>query len=232
MSPMFIGIILILGTGVAVLLVFLVKSFLVPHKIAGIEKLIASGKAPQAIRQARALITRNPRDAEAHYLLGKAYLVDGKAELALMELKTVNATALFSRNIPEAEFRKTIAQLYLKYNQPEEALKEFLLLIKLEPFQAEHYYNAAYLFEQRDNTEQALSHYRKAVETDPNHATAHAALGLLLFKHKQAAEAKQEIALALKLDPRNSKAHYYQGKLLRDSHDYANALIPSSSKNP
>ena len=71
MSPMFIGIILILGTGVAVLLVFLVKSFLVPHKIAGIEKLIASGKAPQAIRQARALITRNPRDAEAHYLLDR-----------------------------------------------------------------------------------------------------------------------------------------------------------------
>jgi tetratricopeptide (TPR) repeat protein len=221
---MFIGIILVLGTGVAVLLVFVVKSVLAPQKIAGIEKLLAAGKYPQAVKQAKMLITRNPRDAEARYLLGKAYLGDGKAELALMEFKTVNATAIFSKTIPEAEFRKTIAQLFLKYNQPEEALKEMLLLIKLEPFQAEHYYTAGYLFEQRDNTEQALAHYKKAVETDPKHASAHASLGLLLFRAKQMTDAKQEIGIALKLDPKNTKAQFYQGKLLRESHDYANAL--------
>jgi tetratricopeptide (TPR) repeat protein len=222
---MFIALILILGTGVAFLLVFLVKSFLMPKKIANIAKLVDSGKFPQAIKQTKALITKNPRDTEARYLLGKAYLGDGKSELALMEFKTINATAIFSKVVPEAEFRKTIAQLYIRYNQPEEALKEYLLLIKLEPFQAEHYYNAAVLFEQRDNSEQALQYYRKAVETDPKHASAHAALGLLLFRNKQAADAKQEIALALKLDPKNTKAYFYQGKLLRDSHDYANALV-------
>lgn len=224
MSSMFIGIILILGTGVAVLLVFIVKSFLVPQQLAGITKLISVGKYPQAIKQAKLIVSRNPRDADARYLLGKAYLGDGKAELALMEFKTVNATALFSKNIPEAEFRKTIAQLFLKYNQPEEALKETLLLIKLEPFQAEHYYTTAQLFEQRENSEQALAHYRKAVETDPKHAAAHASLGLLLYRNKQTADARQEIAIALKLDPKNTKAQFYQGKLMRESHDYANAL--------
>ncbi len=221
---MFIGFILILGTGVAVLLVFLVKSFLVPQKIAGIEKLVGTGKYGAAIKQARGMITRNPRDTEARYLLGRAYLADGKAELALMEFKKVDETAIFSKTIPEPDFRKTIAQLYLKYNQPEEALKEYLLLIKIEPFQAENYYNAAYLFEQRDNGEQALTYYRKAVETDPKHAAAHAALGLLLFKNKQMADARVEISIALKLDPKNAKAQYYQGRLLRESHDYANAL--------
>jgi tetratricopeptide (TPR) repeat protein len=221
---MFIGFILILGTGVAFLLIFVVKSFLLPKQIAGIQKLIGSGKYTQAIKQAKFLINKNPHDAEARYLLGRAYLADGKAELALMEFKTVNATAIFSKTIPEPEFRKTIAQLFLKYNQPEEALKEYLLLIKLEPFQAEHYYNAAVLFEQRENTEQALQYYRKAVETDPKHASAHAALGFLLFRAKQMTDAKQEIALALKLDPKNTKAYFYQGKLLRESHDYANAL--------
>ncbi len=221
---MFIALILILGTGVAFLFIFLVRSFLLPKKIAGVAKLVETGKYAQAIKQAKVLITKNPRDSEARYLLGKAYLGDGKSELALMEFKTVNATAIFSNTVPEAEFRKTIAQLYIRYNQPEEALKEYLLLVKLEPFQAEHYYNAATLFEQRDNSEQALQYYRKAVETDPKHASAHAALGLLLFRNKQAPDAKQEIALALKLDPKNTKAYFYQGKLLRDSHDYANAL--------
>lgn len=221
---MFVLIILILGTGVAFLLIFLVKSYLLPQKISGIDKLITNGKYTQAIKLAKALITKNPRDAEARYLLGRAYLADGKQELALMEFKAVNATAIFSPKIPEAEFRRTIAQLFLKYNQPEEALKEFLLLIKKEPFQAEHYFNAAQLFEQRDNSEQALLYYRKAVETDPKHAAAHASLGLLLFKNKQMTDAKQEIALALKYDPKNAKAYFYQGKLLRESHDYANAL--------
>lgn len=222
---MFIGFILILGTGVAILLVFLVKSLIVPNKIEGIAKLISSGKYTAAIKLARVMISRNSRDAEARYLLGKAYLADGKAELALMEFKAVDETAIFSKTIPESEFRKTIAQLYLKYNQPEEALKEYLLLIKIEPFQAENYFQAASLFEQRDNSDQALSYYRKAVETDPKHAAAHAALGLLLFKHKQMADAKIEIALALKYDPSNTKALYYQGRLLRESHDYANALV-------
>ena len=221
---MFIGFILILGTGVTVLLVFLIKSLVAPQKISNIEKLLNTGKYSQAIKQSKALISRNPHDAEARYLLGRAYLGDGKSELALMEFKTVNATATFSKNIPEPEFRKTIAQLYLKYNQPEEALKEYLLLAKLEPFQAEHYYQAGVLFEQRNNTDQAVQFYRKAVETDPKHASAHAALGLLLFKGNQMTEAKQEINLALKFDPKNAKAYFYQGKVLRENHDYASAL--------
>ncbi len=221
---MFIVIIFILGTGVSILLVFLIKSILVPKKMASIEKLLVSGKTSLAIRLTKAIIARNPRDTEARYLLGRAYLADGKQELALMELKAVNATAIFSKTMPEPAFRKTIAQLYLKFNQPDEALKEYLMLIKLEPFQAEHYFNAATLFEQRDMSDQALNYYRKAVETDPKHPSAHASLGLLLYKNKQMADAKQEIAIALKLDPKNTQALYFQGKLLRESHDYANAL--------
>jgi tetratricopeptide (TPR) repeat protein len=221
---MFIGFILILGTGVTVLLIFVLKTLLLPQKIAGIDKLISSGKYGTAIKMAKNHIAKNPRDSEARYLLGRAYLADGKPELALMEFKAVNATAAFSGTVPEAEFRRTIAQLFLRFNQPEEALKEYLLLAKLEPFNAEHYYNAAVLFEQRDNSEQALNYYRKAVETDPKHAPAHASLGLLLFKNKQMTDAKQEINIALKLDPKNTKAYFFQGKLLKESHDYANAL--------
>lgn len=221
---MFIVIILVLGTGIAVLSIFLVKSYIVPKKHSNINKLISNGKYSQAIKQAKMLIVRNPRDSEARYLLGRAYLADGKSELALMEFKAINATAVFSKTLPEPEFRKTLAKLFLKYNQPEEALKETLLLIKLEPFQADHHYSAGMLFEQRNNTDQALSHYRKAVEIDPNHAAAHASLGLLLFRSKQMTDAKQEINIALRLDPKNTKAQFYQGKLLRDNHDYANAL--------
>ena len=36
-----------------------------------------------------------------------------------------NQYAIFDSDIPEIDFRKQIAQLYLRFNQPEEALKEF-----------------------------------------------------------------------------------------------------------
>ncbi|TAH55871.1 MAG: tetratricopeptide repeat protein [Treponema sp.] len=225
MSTMFIGIILILGTGIAVLLVFVIKSVLAPKKIETIQKLIKNGKYAAAIKQAKSLTAKNHRDAEARYLLGKAYLAEGKSELALMEFKAVNTTAIFSKIIPESEFRKTIAHLFLKYNQPEEALKEYLLLIKLEPFQADHYYQTGVLFEDRENSEQAIQYYRKAIETDPKHAAAHAALGFLLYRAKQTTDAKEHLKLALQIDTRNNKALFIQGKLQRESHDYANALV-------
>jgi len=216
---MFIGIILILGTGIAVLLVFVIKSVLAPKKIETIQKLIKNGKYAAAIKQAKSLTAKNHRDAEARYLLGKAYLAEGKSELALLELKAVNTTAIFSKIIPESEFRKTIAHLFLKYNQPEEALKEYLLLIKLEPFQADHYYQTGVLFEDRENSEQAIQYYRKAIETDPKHAAAHAALGFLLYRAKQTTDAKEHLKLALQIDTRNNKALFIQGKLHRESHD-------------
>ena len=63
------------------------------------------------------MITKDPRDFKAHYYLGKAYLADNKPELALMEFKTVNQTAIFDQFFSEIEFRKQIAQLYFKFKE-------------------------------------------------------------------------------------------------------------------
>lgn len=224
----------VLTAGVITLLVCLLRSFLAPQKLETIEKLVRNGKKQQAIKMAKSIISKNPRDMEAHYILGKAYLADNKPELALMEFKTVNAAAYFSKKIPEQEFRKTIAKLYLKFNQQEEALKEYLLLIKLDPFKADYYFMVGELFEQRDNSDQAVSYYRKTVEIDPNHAGAHAALGFLLYRAKQNVAAEEEIATALKLDPQNTKAHFYQGRILMGNHNYAKALssFEKAMRNP
>ena len=49
--------------------------------------------------------TKEPRNSEAHYLLAKALEQDGKAELALMELKTVSNINDFKGYCKENEFR-------------------------------------------------------------------------------------------------------------------------------
>lgn len=224
MTIVVIGII-ILGTGIGFLSYFLIKSIFIPKRIEAIDTLIKQGKAQTAIRAARSLISQDPRNADAHYMLGKAYLADNKSELALMEFKTVNQIGVFGPHIPENEFRKTIAQLFVKYNQIEEALKEYLLLIKMEAYQAEHYYWAGKLFAERNRSDMATQYLRKAVELDPRHSKAHYELGLLLYREKRPIEAKAELEAALKLQGDNAQAYYLLGKLQKEAHDYVAALL-------
>ena len=136
---------LIFVVGFLFLIVF--KSIAAPKHIDGIKKLISQGKNSQAIKQAKAMLAKSPDDYIAHYYLGKAYLADNRSELALMEYKTVNQTAIFGIDLSELDFRKELSALYSKYHLHEAALKEYLLLTKLEPSNAENFYNAGFIYD-------------------------------------------------------------------------------------
>ena len=122
MSSLTITLIVILGLSVIFLVLFVLKSVISPKKISKVEKNIKSGKYAAAIKDAKAILSKNPRDSEARYLLGKAYLADKKSDLAYIEFKTLNKTAVFNNIATEIEFRSIIADLYLKFQQPDEAL--------------------------------------------------------------------------------------------------------------
>ena len=187
--------------------------------IDGIKKLISQGKNSQAIKQAKAMLAKSPDDYIAHYYLGKAYLADNRSELALMEYKTVNQTAIFGIDLPELDFRKELSALYSKYHLHEAALKEYLLLTKLEPSNAENFYNAGFIYDNQGHPEVALGFYQKAIALNKRHAKAHAALGLVLYRSKQLFEAKKEIDLAIQMAPDVVSNYYYLGKILKGNKD-------------
>lgn len=216
--------IIFLGAGVLLLFFFVLKSVLSPKKIEGLQKLIKAGKIPAAIKLAKTLIQKDPQDYLAHYYLGKAYLKDNKSELALMELKYVDQHAVFDENLSELDFRQEIAPLYVKFNQPEEALKQYLLLTKLNPRDAENFYNAAKIYDQKGKSDSAIGFYDKAIKLNRRHVKAHAAMGLLLFRAKQLQESKKEIDLAISLSPETFSTYYYLGKILKENKDYPGAV--------
>lgn len=224
MSVVQVAIIAILGVGICGLVVVLLKSMLQPKKLDAIARLIKQQKYAAAQKVAKSLIAKNPRDYPAHYYLGKAYLADKKNELALMEFKLVNQNAVFDGSLPEADFRKQLSQLLMKFNQNEEALKEFLLLTKLDPTNADNYYMCGKIYEQKNQPEQALGFFQKAISLNKRHVKAHASLGLALFKGKQLTEAKKEIDLAISLSPETFSSYYYLGRILKESKDYSGAV--------
>ncbi len=223
--PIIIVLIVILGIAIGVFAYFLIRSIIAPKQMQTLFKQMEQGKAGAVTRTAKQILTKQPRNVDAHFLLGKAYLAQDKPELALMELKTVNEIGIFEGYTKEAEFRKLIASLYERFKQNDEALKEYLLLIKLEQSVAEHYFKAAVLFEERSNSDKAANYYRKALELAPKHSMAHYRLGYLLYRSKKSLEAKQQLEQALQSDPSNYKAHFYMGKILKENHDHVAALL-------
>lgn len=198
---------------------------LTPKKISTLADLVKQGKTTAATRAAKNILSKEPRNIEAHFLLGKAYLLEEKPELALMEFKTINQIGNFYGVCSEIPFRKAIADLFLRFDQHEEALKEYLILIKREPYEANNYYMAGTLFVERNHSERATDYFRKAIEIDPKHSEAHFQLGYLLYRSKKPIEAKREFESAIRTNPENYPAHFYQGRIMKDNHDYVAALL-------
>jgi tetratricopeptide (TPR) repeat protein len=219
-------VLIIVGAALLASVIFLLLRFVFnPRRVEGVQLLLKQGKISQAIRLARQILAREPRNADAHYLLGQAYKEGQKPELALMEYKTVNSLGIFTGLCREIPFRKEIAALYLQFNQLDEALKEYLLLVNAEPGVAEHYFHAGDLLEERGHTEKAALYFQKAVEIDPEFAEAYFRLGKILYRQKKPIESRLALDKAIKYDSENANAFFYLGKLLKEGHDYVGALV-------
>lgn len=209
---------------VGILAFFIIKNIISPQKIDSVPKLVKQGKTQNAIKICKQIISKDQKNYLAHYYLGKAYLKENRKELAAMEFKAVDENAVFGEGIDEVDFRKEYAKLLLDFNQPNEALKHFLLLTKQEPNNADNFYQAGRIYEQQNRYDIALGFMQKTAMIDKKHAKAHAEIGMMYYRTKQFNEAKKEIATAIKLSPETYSSFYYLGKIYKDEKDIQGAL--------
>lgn len=223
--PFIIILIVFLGITLGIITFFLIKSIIAPKQMETLFQQLNTGKYSAVMRGVKQILIKNPRNLDAHFLLGKVYLEQNKPELALMEFKTVNQIGVFEGYTKEEEFRKLMAGLYERFNQSEEALKEYLFLIKLQPKNAQYYLKAGIHFENRNKSNRAMGFYRKAIELNPRLSEPHQRLGYILYRNKKHLEAKKEYETAIKYDSNNYNALFYLGKLQKENHDYVAALL-------
>lgn len=219
-----IVLIIFFGALLVVFITFTVRAVLAPKKIHSLENLLKQGKYAQVSRVAKQVLVKDNRNVELHYILALSYIAQNKAELALMELKKINDLGNFGGICTEVKFRKTIAELFEKFGNSEEALTEYLLLTKLEPFEGDYFYKAGYHFEMRNKGGQAHKYYKKALELSPHDPNAHFRLGYILYRSKRYNDAKAELELAIKYDSSNYQASYYLGKIFQEMKDFQGAL--------
>jgi tetratricopeptide (TPR) repeat protein len=222
---MILIVIIIMAVGVCFLLFLLVKKVILPKRTAAAANMLNKNKVLNAIRTGKAAVEKNPQDAEAHYLLGKAFLADNREEQAYREFKSVSRLGVEGKNIPESEFRETLAKLYAKNHEEEEALKEYVLLIKGHPDNPEYYFQAGKLFSGRNKPDLAEQYMRKAVSINPREGRYRCELGMFYYLAKKVKEAGGELDAALKLNPNDGQVALYVGKIHKDTKDY-NGAIP------
>jgi len=227
-------IIIFLAVGIVFFVFFIVKSIAVPKRADQLAGLLQRGKTQPVIKGAKAILEKEPKNADARYFLGKAFLLEKKEDLAFAELKVLSQTGAMGEFIPEEDFRKEVAQLYIKHKQTEEALKEYILLIKKKPDRAEYYYWAGKLFTERNRMDMAQNYLRKAAELSPRDAKIQFELGVMLYKSKNAHEAKDALERALKLQADNAQAYFYLGKIQKDGKDYSGAVatLEKAARDP
>ncbi len=212
------------GVGFSIFVFFIIKTVVRPKKLLAIEHLIKSGNTRAAIRNAKALLSRNERSIDAHWFLGECYRLQGRPDLSIAEYQFITNSRRYTQTASEQKVRSRLAEEYSKLDQFDESQKEYVLLSKIEPDNYEHFYNIAKLFEQRNYIDSALTNYKKAVAINPGHVTSHHRMGVILYKKQMLNEARKSLLTALQLDPKNYASYYYLGKLSKASGDSAGAL--------
>jgi len=219
-----VAVIIILIAGIGVLLVILLRNVILPRKAVMAVKEQNRSKILHTIKKAKAALEKDPQNAEAHYLLGKAYLADKREEQAFREYRSANRLGITGTNIPESEFRETLAGLYAKFREEEEALKEYILLIKLHPENPFYYYHAGRLFSGRNRADLAEQYLRKAASLNPNEKLFRFELGMHYYLAKKIKEAGTEFEAALKINPADGMSLLYMGKIFKDTKEYTKAI--------
>ena len=162
--------------------------------------LVKTGKGPEAVERARALIAESPGDTDRYFTLGLAQSeqdVDGAIQTFRRVLQMAPQHALARYNL---------ALVLRRADRLPEALAELERMIKTDPRPEAHYTMGIICWHQGD-MDRATNALRAAIAADPKHADALFALGSVLKARRDWTGSTAALQRAIEIRP--DPATYY-----------------------
>ena len=210
------GIIVVVGIFIA----YILKAYVAPKRVEELAEMLKAGQIGPAIKRLQNMLEENDRDPYIHFLLAEAYNMQKDVPQAIMEYKQVIKIGKFGGKVKEEMVRSRLAKIFLANKNYEEAKKEFLILTKLDPTNADNFYQVGKLFNSANLIDKALPYFKQAVKINANHAKSHNEIGMIEYSLNNLAEAKNALTEAVKREPELYNAHYYLGLCLKSQKDY------------
>jgi tetratricopeptide (TPR) repeat protein len=167
------------------------------------------GRLPEAERLYRSALAREPRNADALYLLGTLKMQQGRAEEAA-EL----VSAAVKRNPNSTDALTLLGSIMLALGRFDEALRSLGRVVAAQPYNVDAHFNRAAVLAQAGRLPEALSGYDHVVAAAPNQADAWFNRGNVLARLDRYEEAVASYDRALALAPNVPDAHVNRGNAL------------------
>ena len=160
---------------------------------------------------AQELAATAPNSYQAHKLNAEALELQGKWDEAAKEYRLILQQ---NPRLPGIHF--LLARLLLSKPDPsptvaEDARRELLQEIEIDPANAGAEYVLGELARQESQWPDAIAHFTRATKLDAAFGDAFLGLGVSLISTKRFSEAVSPLETAVKLEPRNPAAHYNLG---------------------
>lgn len=171
--------------------------------------LVFGGRFPQAEAGARQVLAKQPRNAEAHYVLALSAMVQGRHEQALAPIE--RAVSLAGSN-PQYPFVRALC--LAGAGRVEEAIADYRRALVLRPEFFEAWANLGSLLESHGRLAEAEEAYLRATKLKPGVAAVLNGLGMCALARASLEQAAEAFSRAVDADPRFATARNNFGNTL------------------
>lgn len=190
-----------------------------PNTLDAAVRAFHAGDLTGARRRVEAVLKRDPRNADARFLLARFWLEAGELLRGRRELE------LLLRQMPDhAAAQMAMGQVLARLNEPGKARPHLERALELDRQMPEAWLQLAIIDEQLETVARAIARLQSAHAVLPDHPGILGNLGVVLAKAGEAAAARRAFEQALSLEEKSPLIHFNLGRLLRDSGDHERAL--------
>lgn len=171
------------------------------------EKYFSAGKYQEAVIQFRNAVQADPRFADAHWNLARAYLKLGNSEAAYREL-----TETVTLDPKNADAQLQLSMLLLSRRAYDSAQAAAQRVLQLQPNNPQAHAILGEKYVLTHDWPNAIRELQKSVDGDPQRVEAHGALGAAYLAAGQPAAAEAAYRKAVALNPKSVQAHVALGE--------------------